>query len=177
MIILIYIGIILFCYGIYNLLSYYSVLPTVSANRSIKKQQRVCNNALGVELSRKIAEEWDLEWKGNDRLSKILNYNKIYYSATVYCVSLVLMALCSLFLCLPLLFWNKGLFAGIYVGVLLYVSSDSLLLIYRYRKGEPEQRNDMPQKKKNIVWARKWVRLLPGVFFLCQTLLIFLLLT
>lgn len=177
MIILIYTGIILLCYGIYNIFSYYSVLPTASVSRRMKIWHRLCGNVFIIELSRQIVKKWDLEWKGNDVLSKIMNHNKIYYSTTVYCASLVLKGLCSLFLCLPLLFWNWIWVVLLSAAVLVYVSLDPLLLAFRYRKSATELKNDSPQPKKNVFGMKRFVRLLPGAFFLCQIFLIFVLLT
>lgn len=177
MIILTYTGIILFCYGIYNILSYYSVLPSTLVCRGMKKKRRGSVNALIIELSRRIVKKWDLKWKGNDVLSKALGYNKILYSTTVYCVSMILTALCGLFLCLPLLFWNRIWFILLSVAVLLYVSLDPLLLLYRYRKSLDTAEKTDSKQKNSVVNMKKLVRLLLGAFFLCQILLIFAMLT
>lgn len=177
MIILIYTGIILLCYGVYNFLSYNSVYPTAAVSRDMKKWKKIGGNVFIIELSRRIVKKWDLEWKGNDILSKALGQNKIFYSMTVYCVSLILTALCGLFLCLPLLFWNRFWFILLLVAVLLYVSLDPLLLLYRYRKSLDTAEKTDSKQKNSVVNMKKLVRLLLGAFSLCQILLIFVMLT
>ncbi len=177
MVILIYIGVILFCYGIYNIFSYYSAYPTATVQRSMKKWRRSYNNDFIIELSRYIVKKWDLGWKGSESLTEIMHYNKIYYPATIYCVSLVLTVFCGLFLCLPLLFWNRIWFVLLSAAVLVYVSSVPFLLLLRYRKSSAAIEKTDSKQKSSMLNMKKLVRLLPGVFFLCQILLIFLMLT
>ena len=83
MIILIYTGILLFCYGIYNLLCYFYMLPTVRSSRTLRKlyhkERRLYENALIIRLAERLVKKWHLEWDSSDTLKAILYCNEIYY--------------------------------------------------------------------------------------------------
>lgn len=138
MILLTYMGILLFCYGIYNLCCYFCMLPTACAGRNLLKLQRkkirLCNNAFIVGISERIVKEWELEWNSSETMNAILKYNGIYYITATYFISLLLFIVCGLLLCLPLLFMGLRWFCISAAGVLLYVSADYLLLLFRYQR-------------------------------------------
>lgn len=177
MVILTYTGILLFNYGIYNIFCYYYMLPTSRSAHIMRTQQKNgrYENPIMLGLAEIIVKKCSLEWNSSEAMTRILEYNKIYYPATVYCVSLILTMLCGLFLFLPLLFWNKSWFIVMSVGVLLYVSTGILQLMYRYRKAE-ESAERSPTKSVKII-QHKWQRLLPGAFLLCQIIVFITLLT
>ena len=181
MIIVIYIGILLFCYGIYNILSYFTMLPTLKIGKSLEEQgihkEPRLTNTLIIALSEKIADKWSLGWNGTTKIIDVLQFNKIYYSAAVYCISLMLMALCGLLLCLPLLFWNTKIFVAVIVGSFVVIAMDPVLLYIRYQrnfKNVVPNNHTVCRRKKLITQI---IRLLPGVFFLCQIVLFLAMLT
>ena len=179
MIFLVYIGILLLCYGLYNIAAYYFMLPTAAAGSLIKRFGRgegiIYVNPFIMELSREVVKKLDLDGNGRDTFSEILRYNRIYYSVAVYCVSVILTMLCGLFFCFPLLFWDKIWFLIAAAGVLLYIVTFNLILVSRYRKSVEVLEKTV--KKNSVHWLHTAIRLTPMVFFLCQMILILTLLT
>ena len=108
MILLIYLGILFFCYGIYNLFCYFSMFPTAKAGRHLlklyRKRVRLCDNIFMVQLAEKLVRKLDLEQKEPSMISAVLSYNGVNYSAVVYLFSRLLMAACGIILSLPLVF-------------------------------------------------------------------------
>ena len=177
MIILLYIGILLMCYGIYHILCYLSMLPTAGMGRGIPRTGKsgcVHRNPFIIGMAEQLVNKWELEMKSSDQLQKILLFNKIYYSETVYCVSLILTALGGLFLCLPILFIDMRWFCELLIGVAIYVFYDFGTLLFRYQKMQPK--TDV-RKKIQKKWQKKCIRLLPWAFFICQIILFISLLT
>ena len=181
MIILTYIGVLMLCYGIYNMLSYYSMLPTLKSSKNMNEQGREnegnIRNPLIIRFAEKFAEKWDLEWNGSERINEILQYNGIYYSAAVYSISLILRGLCGLFLCLPLVFWDIKWFVALSIGHIIIVVLDPALLYIRYQKSMALDRPVDSAKRNRKQFTQTCIRLLPGVFFLCQLLLFIAMLT
>lgn len=179
MIVLTYIGVFLFCYGIYNMLCYIFVMPTVKSARGLqgKKNRYLCNNALIIALAEKIVTKWELDRRGSEKQREILQYNEIYYPVAVYCVSLILTVICGLFLCLPLLLWDMKSFLILVTGIFISILADPFILYIRYQRSIAAVK---PADLANGKWKnfkQKSIRLLPGVFFLCQMVLFIALLT
>ena len=67
MILLIYIGILFFCYGIYNLFCYFSMFPTAKAGRHLlklyRKRVRLCDNIFMVQLAEKFVRKFRSVYK------------------------------------------------------------------------------------------------------------------
>ena len=67
MILLIYMGVLFFCYGIYNLFCYFSMFPTAKAGRHLlklyRKRVRLCDNIFMVQLAEKLVRKLDFEQK------------------------------------------------------------------------------------------------------------------
>ena len=96
MILLIYIGILFFCYGIYNLFCYFSMFPTAKAGRHLlklyRKRVRLCDNIFMVQLAEKLVRKLDFEQKELSMISAVLIYNGVNYSAAIYLFSRLLIA-------------------------------------------------------------------------------------
>lgn len=181
MILVIYCGILLSGYGFYNLLCYFSVLPTEKTGRNMVKGvgrgQYHCCNALMVIMAEKIVKKWELEWNCTDKMKDILRYNKIYYAATVYCISLILTAMCGLFLCVPLLFWDIRWFLVMVAGGMVAILVDPVLLFRRYSSQISSVTPAVSSGKKGKRQAERRSIVFLGSFFLCQMILIILMLT
>ena len=61
MILLIYMGVLFFCYGIYNLFCYFRMFPTAKAGRHLlklyRKIVRLCDNIFMVQLAEKLVRK------------------------------------------------------------------------------------------------------------------------
>lgn len=148
MIILTYTGILLFCYGVYNLMCYFQMLPTARSGRALqklyRKERRLYENALIIRLAARFVKKWHLEWDSSDTLKAILYCNGIYYSAEVYFISLLIWELSGLLLCLPILFVSLKVFCVMVCAVLLFVVGDFCLLLFRHQAYITALRRELP---------------------------------
>ena len=202
MILLIYIGILFFCYGIYNLFCYFSMFPTAKAGRHLlklyRKRVRLCDNIFMVQLAEKLVRKLDLEQKEPSMISAVLSYNGVNYSAAIYLFSRLLMAACGII--------SRSISGDawyeIWSGMLCQEKQLSEEVQYQSRgwtdiwllrfiegmvsEKKAEYYKDFcrdlcsalsQKREKRLQQYCKWLRFLPGVFFFCQILLLISLLT
>ena len=103
MILLIYMGVLFFCYGIYNLFCYFRMFPTAKAGRHLlklyRKIVRLCDNIFMVQLAEKLVRKLDFEQKELSMISAVLIYNGVNYSAAVYLFSRLLIFAVGFYRC------------------------------------------------------------------------------
>ena len=148
MILLIYIGILFFCYGIYNLFCYFSMFPTAKAGRHLlklyRKRVRLCDNIFMVQLAGKLVRKLDLEQKESGIVSAVLSYNGVNYSAAVYLFSRLLMAACGIVLSLPLVFIGVRWMLAMCAGIILFTAADYAFMLLQYWRYIDELKKDLP---------------------------------
>lgn len=148
MILLIYMGVLFFCYGIYNLFCYFSMFPTAKAGRHLlklyRKRVRLCDNIFTVQLAEKLVRKLDLEQKEPSMISAVLSYNGVNYSAAIYLFSRLLMAACGIILSLPLVFIGVRWMLAMCVGIILFTAADYGFMLLQYWQYIDELRQDLP---------------------------------
>ena len=148
MILLIYIGILFFCYGIYNLFCYFNMFPTAKAGRHLlklyRKKVRLSDNIFMVQLSEKLVRKLDFEQKEPSMISAVLSYNGVNYSAAIYLFSRLLMAACGIILSLPLVFIGVRWMLAMCVGIILFTAADYGFMLLQYWRYIDELKKDLP---------------------------------
>lgn len=148
MILLIYMGVLFFCYGIYNLFCYFSMFPTAKAGRHLlklyRKRVRLCDNFFMVQLAGKLVRKLDLEQKEPGMINAVLSYNGVNYSAVVYLFSRLFMAACGIILSLPLVFIGVSWMLAMCVGIILFTAADYGFMLLQYWRYIDELKKDLP---------------------------------
>ena len=148
MILLIYMGVLFFCYGIYNLFCYFRMFPTAKAGRHLlklyRKIVRLCDNIFMVQLAEKLVRKLDFEQKELSMISAVLIYNGVNYSAAVYLFSRLLMAACGIALSLPLVFIDVRWMLAMCVGIILFTAADYAFMLLQYWKFIDDLKKDLP---------------------------------
>lgn len=148
MILLIYMGVLFFCYGIYNLFCYFRMFPTAKAGRHLlklyRKIVRLCDNIFMVQLAEKLVRKLDFEQKELSMISAVLIYNGVNYSAAVYLFSRLLMAACGIALSLPLVFIDVRWMLAMCVGIILFTAADYAFMLLQYWRYIDELKKGLP---------------------------------
>ena len=148
MILLIYIGVIFFCYCIYNLFCYFNMFPTAKAGRHLlklyRKKVRLSDNIFMVQLAEKLVRKLDFEQKEPSMISAVLSYNGVNYSAAIYLFSRLLMAACGIILSLPLVFIGVRWMLAMCVGIILFTAADYAFMLLQYWQYIDELKKDLP---------------------------------
>ena len=148
MILLIYMGVLFFCYGIYNLFCYFRMFPTAKAGRHLlklyRKIVRLCDNIFMVQLAEKLVRKLDFEQKELSMISAVLSYNGVNYSAAIYLFSRLLMAACGIILSLPLVFIGVRWMLAMCVGIILFTAADYGFMLLQYWRYIDELKKDLP---------------------------------
>ena len=148
MILLIYMGVLFFCYGIYNLFCYFNMFPTAKAGRHLlklyRKKVRLSDNIFMVQLAEKLVRKLDFEQKEPSMISAVLSYNGVNYSAAIYLFSRLLMAACGIILSLPLVFIGVRWMLAMCVGIILFTAADYAFMLLQYWQYIDELKKDLP---------------------------------
>ena len=148
MILLIYMGVLFFCYGIYNLFCYFSMFPTAKAGRHLlklyRKRVRLCDNIFMVQLAERFVRNFDFEQKEPSMISAVLSYNGVNYSAAIYLFSRLLIAACGIILSLPLVFIGVRWMLAMCVGIILFTAADYGFMLLQYWQYIDELKQDLP---------------------------------
>lgn len=148
MILLIYMGVLFFCYGIYNLFCYFRMFPTAKAGRHLlklyRKIVRLCDNIFMVQLAEKLVRKLDFEQKELSMISAVLIYNGVNYSAAIYLFSRLLMAACGIVLSLPLVFIDVRWMLAMCAGIILFTAADYAFMLLQYWRYIDELKKDLP---------------------------------
>ena len=148
MILLIYMGVLFFCYGIYNLFCYFNMFPTAKAGRHLlklyRKKVRLSDNIFMVQLAEKLVRKLDFEQKEPSMISAVLSYNGVNYSAAIYLFSRLLMAACGIILSLPLVFIGVRWMLAMCVGIILFTAADYGFMLLQYWRYIDELKKDLP---------------------------------
>ena len=172
MIVLIYVGVILFCYGFYNMLCYVFMLPTINTGRKMteigKSDKRTFAEIVAISISMEIVKRNDLQWKHAEVLEERLKRKNIYTEGTAFLISRAVILILIFLLVLPMFFVNRMIFLLLAAGCVLWCTAEAIKL---YSK-----KSDIQLKEKRK-WSDTMCQLLLGVFFIAQMLVIVQLLT
>ena len=174
MLILVYAGVFLLIYGIYNTISYIFVLPTARTGRTLSEIGSNRRDAFfytaSVLLSEKIVKKWDLEWNRSEKFEEILKAKKIYVEGTVYLISRFILMVAGILWLLPMLFIDQRIFCAFFILWMLWRAAEVLRLI-----PIPKIWNDKRRIKRKI--ADIAYKLLLGAFFIAQIIVFLTMLT
>ena len=166
MIILIYTGILLLSYGIYNTICYLFVLSTAGTGRNTSeignKRRILFIETAAVLISKELVRKWDLKWNYTDAFEELLKAKRIYIEGTIYLISRFILLFSGALWALPMLFINKMIFWSMILLSLLWGVAEALKLIPSKRSSEKKYK----RKMINIT-----CKLLPGAFFIAQLML------
>ena len=166
MIILVYTGILLLSYGIYNMICYLMILPTSNASRHMIQvgtgNRKNFADVLSVSFSEMIVRKWDLKWKHADAFEELLKTQRIYVEGTIYLISRFILLFSVILWTLPMFFVNRMIFWSMILLSLLWGVAEALKLI-------PLKSSSKKKYKRKVVDIA--CKLLPGVFFIAQLML------
>lgn len=165
MIILVYTGILLLSYGIYNMICYLIMLPTAKSGRNIlsigTERKNSFWGACTIIIAEYYVKEYDLKWRRAEEMDKRLIAKVIYSNSAVYLIGNILYYFLGLFLVFPVMLIDRRLFLLLFIVWTIIRLWDCRVIVYF----------DIGLQLKQKI--RKMMRkLLPGAFFIAQMLLL-----
>lgn len=158
---ILYFGVILFCYGIYNILCYLLMLPTARAGRysaaAGRKSHVIFLDVAAMEISNHLAKKLDLKRECSEEVKLILREQGINVETTVFLIGKVISFLAGTIILLPMFFMD-GIMFGFVLGFWIIFRIADILKVIPDRKKE--------KIKRKIISI--CCKLLPGAFFLVQ---------
>ena len=119
MIILVYTGILLLSYGIYNMICYLMMLPTAKSGRYMLSFGAERKSSFWDARTAMIAEyflkRYELECRRSKKMDKKLFEKGIYMNSTVYLIGKILYYCSGLFLFIPVMLIDRSLFLLLFI--------------------------------------------------------------
>lgn len=167
--VLIYIVVLSLCYGIYNILCYYFIFPTISSGYSVakdgnKKYSIFFDNMLVSSLSEKLIEKWKWKWQCSEAMEDILRYYGIQTAGTAFLIRRLLFLLGSWIIAAPMLFVELKWFLLLWLGSVLVVFFEGVSIYFAYQKSVPQKKNQSRKKRRKAV--TKIIECMPGIYIL-----------
>ena len=164
MIILVYTEILLFSYGIYNMICYLMMLPTVKSGRTMlsigTERKSSFWDACTLMIAEYFVKRYELEWRRSEEMDQRLFEKGIYTNSTVYLIGKILYYFSGLFLIIPIMLIDRRIFLLLFIVWTMIRLWDCRVILD----------TDTGVELKNI--SRKlMMKLLPGVYFIAQILL------
>ena len=140
---ILYFGVILFCYGIYNILCYLLMLPTARAGRysaaAGRKSHVIFLDVAAMEISNHLVKKFGLKWNRSKKVEHILREQGINVETTVFFIRKVILFLAETIILLPMLFMDEIIF-GIILGFWIIFRIVDILKVIPNRKKEKIKR-------------------------------------
>lgn len=148
MIILVYIGILFFCYGVYNLICYMAMLPSVRAGWQMKKicssySSGVFDNTMIMALAEKVVNKRKIKLNHIEFVDMAVFYSGRKYDGNVFLISRVLSCFAMLLICLPIVFYNMRLMLILDCACILLTAADVSFLMMQYKLYEKSLKKDL----------------------------------
>ena len=170
MIILVYASIVLLMIGTYNMICYLMMLPTAKSGRNMlsvgAERKSSFWDACTVMIAEYFVKRYELEWRKSGEMDRKLFQKGIYTNSTVYLIGKILYCFSGLFLIIPLMLIDRRLFSLLFiVWTMIRVWGFRIIL-------GTDTGVEIKRKSRKMM-----LKLLPGVFFIAQILLLLCLFT
>lgn len=156
MIILVYIDVLFFCYGVYNIICYMSMLPSVHAGRHMKNINcsysfSIFENTIIMALAGRMVDKWKIDLANMEIIEKAVLYSNRKYGGSIFLISRLFSCFAMLLLCMPTIFYNMKLLLILVCICILLMVLDVSFLVIRYMLYEKSLKKEL----MNILYLAK----------------------
>ena len=163
--------VLLFCYGTYQLLCYLSMFPSMFAGRMTLRIAAVSKlyfiDYVAIAFAERLVKTYNLQMTVGDYKNNFFNQKGIYFEDTILLISKLISFIFGVIMALPLAFINIWIF-------LLMLSVWFIFRLVDIIKLRSFQKTNIKNKDIVIMLSHK---LLLGVFFIAQIMVILFMLT